>query len=162
MPGPELWLCNSGQVDHSRTHRIVAYVIRHSLSADLYPLGVRHRNKNLPISLLFFSPSYFRPMAISASSDVVVLVLGVVLASLYLFRDQLFSSSPKPKTSAPTVKEANGHGNPRDFVEKMKAGVCHLLLSLHYISKNSFIEKAPCHLLRLTNWDCRGIRYSYR
>lgn len=27
MPGPELWLCNSGQVVQTRTHRIVAYVI---------------------------------------------------------------------------------------------------------------------------------------
>jgi NADPH-ferrihemoprotein reductase len=74
-------------------------------------------------------------MAITASSDVVVLVLGVVLASLYLFRDQLFGSSPKPKTTAPTVKEANGHGDPRDFVEKMKAGVRHLLISFYHILK---------------------------
>lgn len=101
-------------------------------------------------------------MAITASSDVVVLALGVVLASLYLFRDQLFNSSPKPKTTAPTVKEANGHGDPRDFVEKMKAGVRHLLISFYYILKNYFVEKAPCHLLWLTNWDGRGIRYSYR
>jgi NADPH-ferrihemoprotein reductase len=62
-------------------------------------------------------------MALSASSDVVVLVLGVVLASLYLFRDQLFSSSLKSKTTTLPVKEANGDGNPRDFVAKMKAGV---------------------------------------
>ena len=101
-------------------------------------------------------------MAISASSDVVVLALGVVLASLYLFRDQLFNSSSKPKTTASTVKEANGHGNPRDFVEKMKAGVRHLLLSFLLYSQNSFVEKAPCHLLRLTNRDSRGIRYSHR
>ncbi|KAI0284004.1 NADPH-dependent cytochrome P450 oxidoreductase [Russula aff. rugulosa BPL654] len=68
-------------------------------------------------------------MAISASSDVVVLVLGVVLASLYLFREQLFNSSPKPKTTASTVKEANGHGfNPRDFVEKMKTGKKRLVI----------------------------------
>lgn len=74
-------------------------------------------------------------MAISVSSDVVVLALGVVLASLYLFRDQLFSSSPKPKTTTPAVKEANGSGNPRDFVEKMKAGVRHLPLSFYYALK---------------------------
>ncbi len=75
-------------------------------------------------------------MAISASSDVVVLVVGVVLASLYLFRDQLFNSSVKPKTTAShQVKEANGHGNPRDFVAKMKAGVRHFLLPLCYILK---------------------------
>jgi NADPH-ferrihemoprotein reductase len=74
-------------------------------------------------------------MAISASSDVVVLVLGVVLASLYLFRDQLFNASSKPKTTAPTVREANGHGNPRDFVEKMKGGVRRFLSSFDYILK---------------------------
>jgi NADPH-ferrihemoprotein reductase len=63
-------------------------------------------------------------MAISASSDVVVLVLGVVLASLYLFREQLIGSSLKPKTTTALVREANGDGNPRDFVAKMVAGVC--------------------------------------
>lgn len=142
MPGPELLLCNSGQIDHPRTHRIVAYVIRKALSADLYPLGIRRRNKISPSLSFPFSPSHFCPMAISASSDVVILALGVVLASLYLFRDQLFNSSPKPKTAAPTVKEANGHGNPRDFVEKMKAGVRHLLyrsiifLSFFFCRKN--------------------------
>ena len=57
-----------------------------------------------------------------ASSDVIVLALGVILAALYLFRDQIFSS----KTSSvpvPTTKSAAGEGNPRDFVAKMKAGV---------------------------------------
>lgn len=62
-------------------------------------------------------------MAISVSSDVLVLVLGVVLAALYLFRDQVFSSSTKAKTTSLPAKETNGHGNPRDFVAKMKAGV---------------------------------------
>ncbi|KAI0051134.1 NADPH-dependent cytochrome P450 oxidoreductase [Auriscalpium vulgare] len=59
-------------------------------------------------------------MAVSSSSDVVVLVVGIVLAALYLFRDQLFAS--KPKSTALPTRESNGHGNPRDFVEKMKAG----------------------------------------
>lgn len=63
-------------------------------------------------------------MALSASSDVIVLVLGVVLASLYLFREQLIGSSLTTKTTAAPVKEANGDGNPRDFVAKMVAGVC--------------------------------------
>jgi NADPH-ferrihemoprotein reductase len=63
-------------------------------------------------------------MALTPSSDVLVLVLGIVLAALYLFRDQIFSSSPKQKsTTSLPAKEANGHGNPRDFVAKMKAGV---------------------------------------
>jgi hypothetical protein len=97
-----------------------------------------------------------------ASSDAVVLVLGLVLASLYLFRDQLFSSSIKPKTTTPPVKEANGHGNPRDFVAKMVAGVRYFLsLVLLHSLKPFAAEKAPCHLLRLTNRDGRGVRYPY-
>ncbi|KAJ7695704.1 hypothetical protein B0H17DRAFT_1055278 [Mycena rosella] len=60
-------------------------------------------------------------MASSSSSDVVILGLGVVLAGLYLFRDQLFSAS-KPKVAPPTTKAANGSGNPRDFIAKMKEG----------------------------------------
>jgi NADPH-ferrihemoprotein reductase len=67
-------------------------------------------------------------MTLPISSDVLVLVLGVVLAALYLFRDQVFSSSTTPKTTTPAVKETNGHGNPRDFVAKMKAGVCRSLI----------------------------------
>ncbi|KAF9013374.1 hypothetical protein BDQ17DRAFT_1386931 [Cyathus striatus] len=61
-------------------------------------------------------------MASSSSSDVVILAIGVVLAAAYLFRDQLFAAS-KPKV-APVVsnKSANGSGNPRDFITKMKEG----------------------------------------
>jgi len=62
-------------------------------------------------------------MAVAITSDSLVLVLGVVLAALYLYRDQLFNSSSKPKTTSLPAKEASGHGNPRDFVAKMKAGV---------------------------------------
>ncbi|TFK70367.1 putative cytochrome P450 oxidoreductase [Pluteus cervinus] len=55
----------------------------------------------------------------SSSSDVLILALGVILAGLYLFRDQLFAAS-KP-TQVPTgPKPTNGHGNPRDFIAKMK------------------------------------------
>lgn len=63
-------------------------------------------------------------MGIASTSDVVVLSLGVVLAGLYLFREQIFSSS-KPKTSIPVGPKggANGFANSRDFVEKLKAGV---------------------------------------
>ncbi|KAJ7465321.1 putative cytochrome P450 oxidoreductase [Mycena latifolia] len=60
-------------------------------------------------------------MASTSSSDVVVLGLGVVLAALYLFREQLFAPS-KPKVAAPPTKAANGSGNPRDFIAKMKEG----------------------------------------
>lgn len=58
----------------------------------------------------------------TSSSDVVVLGLGIVLAGLYLFKDQLFSSS-KPKIAPVASKSAaNGSGNPRDFIAKMKDG----------------------------------------
>jgi len=72
-------------------------------------------------------------MALSTSPDALVLFLGIVLAGLYLFRDQVFSSSSKPKTTTLPVKEANGHGNPRDFVAKMKAGVRHFLLPISHV-----------------------------
>jgi NADPH-ferrihemoprotein reductase len=55
-------------------------------------------------------------MALSASPDVLVLIIGVVFAAIYLFRDQVFNSSPKPKTTSLPAKQVNGHGNPRDFV----------------------------------------------
>ncbi|KAK2459652.1 hypothetical protein APHAL10511_008297 [Amanita phalloides] len=56
----------------------------------------------------------------SSNSDVFVLAVGVILAAVYLFRDQLFSA---PK-SAPTPPKpaANGSANPRDFIAKMKEG----------------------------------------
>jgi NADPH-ferrihemoprotein reductase len=64
-------------------------------------------------------------MAVNSSSDIFVLVIGVVVAALYLFRDQIFVAS-KQKTVAPPTKAANGTGNPRDFIAKMKEGVCTL------------------------------------
>ncbi|KAJ6620763.1 hypothetical protein B0H10DRAFT_2163406 [Mycena sp. CBHHK59/15] len=60
-------------------------------------------------------------MASNSSSDVIILGLGVVLAALYLFRDQLFSAA-KPKVAPLPTKAANGSGNPRDFITKMKEG----------------------------------------
>ena len=95
-------------------------------------------------------------MALPISSDTLVLVLGVVLAALYLFRDQIFNSSSKPKTPVVPVKETNGNGNPRDFVQKMKAGVCccsFFTFQLHSYRYFFFVEKASCHLLRLTDWN---------
>ncbi|KAK7682418.1 hypothetical protein QCA50_014623 [Cerrena zonata] len=67
-------------------------------------------------------------MAATSSSDVVILALGVVLAAVYLFRDQLFAAS-KPK-SAPiaTSKSGSGGGNPRDFIAKMKEGKKRLVI----------------------------------
>ncbi|KAJ7242822.1 cytochrome P450 oxidoreductase [Mycena haematopus] len=61
-------------------------------------------------------------MASTSSSDVIVLGLGVVLAALYLFREQLFFSASKPKVAPLPTKAANGSGNPRDFITKMKEG----------------------------------------
>ncbi|KAF6757575.1 cytochrome P450 oxidoreductase [Ephemerocybe angulata] len=68
------------------------------------------------------------PLALSAtgmttsSSDVVVLGLGVVLAGLYLFKDQLFAASKPKLAPVATKSSANGSGNPRDFIAKMKDG----------------------------------------
>ncbi|EJC97971.1 uncharacterized protein FOMMEDRAFT_24023 [Fomitiporia mediterranea MF3/22] len=60
-------------------------------------------------------------MASTSSSDVVILGLGVVLAALYLFKDQIFSSGKASNVpAAPAKGLANGGGNPRDFVAKMK------------------------------------------
>lgn len=63
-------------------------------------------------------------MAVSSSSDFVVLGVGVILAALYLFKDSIFPSSKSkfaPSTTSKVV--SNGSGNPRDFVAKMKEGV---------------------------------------
>ena len=59
-----------------------------------------------------------------ATTDTVILALGIVLAAVYLFRDQLFAAS-KPKTGVPvsSSKTNVGGGNPRDFIAKMKEGV---------------------------------------
>lgn len=74
-----------------------------------------------------FSPAFPSPLTYlsmaSSSSDVVILAVGVILAALYLFRDQLFAAS-KPKAAlVATSKIANGSGNPRDFIAKMKEAV---------------------------------------
>lgn len=75
----------------------------------------------------FLPPAVPRPLAAvsmaTSSSDVAVLAVGVVLAALYIFRDQLFAAS-KPKAAPSTsTKSANGSGNPRDFITKMKDSV---------------------------------------
>jgi len=68
----------------------------------------------------------------SALSEYIIIIVGVVLAGGYFFRDTLFSEAKPPPT-------ANGHGgkqvnasagDPRDFVAKMKAGVSTLSLCL--------------------------------
>jgi NADPH-ferrihemoprotein reductase len=69
-------------------------------------------------------------MAVSSSSDVYILGLGVILAAVYLFRDQLFSSGGKaqPVPSATVSKAINGSANPRDFIAKMKEGKKRLVI----------------------------------
>ncbi|KJA17492.1 hypothetical protein HYPSUDRAFT_146552 [Hypholoma sublateritium FD-334 SS-4] len=58
----------------------------------------------------------------SSSSDILILGLGVVLAALYIFREQLFAASKPKATPLAASKAANGSGNPRDFIAKMKDG----------------------------------------
>ena len=60
---------------------------------------------------------------VASSSDVFILVLGVVLAAAYLFKDQIFAASKSSSAPVPAAKQANGGGNPRDFIAKMKEGV---------------------------------------
>lgn len=106
-------------------------------------------------------------MAISSTSDVAVLVLGVGLAALFLFRDQIFSGSGA-KTVAPPVKQQNGGGDPRNFIEKMKAGVRRpfrrrpITHSLTVHALFSPTEEAPRHLLRFANGYGGGVRHSHR
>ncbi|KAJ3530978.1 hypothetical protein NM688_g7636 [Phlebia brevispora] len=59
-------------------------------------------------------------MAVSASSDVIVLALGIILAAVYLFRDAIFAAAKPKSAPVPTSKSASGGGNPRDFIAKMK------------------------------------------
>ncbi|XP_006462636.1 hypothetical protein AGABI2DRAFT_193746 [Agaricus bisporus var. bisporus H97] len=67
-------------------------------------------------------------MSSTSTSDVVILALGVTLAAAYLFRDQIFSSKPKSAPVAAHSKIANGGGNPRDFIAKMKEGKKRLVI----------------------------------
>jgi len=65
----------------------------------------------------------------TSSSDTIILALGVVLAAVYVFRDQLFSSGKPKNAPLTTTKPANGSGNPRDFIAKMKESVRRFLYS---------------------------------
>ncbi|KIY61534.1 putative cytochrome P450 oxidoreductase [Cylindrobasidium torrendii FP15055 ss-10] len=59
-------------------------------------------------------------MSSSGSGDVLIVALGVILAAAYLFRDQLLAiAQPKAPTTAPRSAD---DVNPRDFLQKMKAG----------------------------------------
>lgn len=97
-----------------------------------------------------------------STSDVVVLALGGALAVAYLFRDQIFrSSSPSSHTVPAPSKLANGHGNPRDFIAKMKEGVsCPISLWQPINLTGIVLEKTYCHFLRFSDWYSRGICHS--
>lgn len=69
-------------------------------------------------------------MAATSTSDIVILGLGVVLAALYLFKDSIFPGNKASHIpAAPTKGLANGGGNPRDFIAKMKDSVSAGILS---------------------------------
>lgn len=96
----------------------------------------------------------------AASSDVFILSIGVVLAALYLFRDQLFSAS-KPKTiPLAASKQANGSANPRDFIAKMKEAVSNNLLFFCVNYSVYLTEETPCHILRFADRYCRRVCHS--
>jgi NADPH-ferrihemoprotein reductase len=69
-------------------------------------------------------------MSVSSSSDVVILALGVVLAAVYLFRDQIFVPSKGNAIPSAATKVLDS-GDTRDFVAKMKAGVSVSSLDIH-------------------------------
>ncbi|KAJ8523199.1 hypothetical protein ONZ45_g300 [Pleurotus djamor] len=64
----------------------------------------------------------------SPSSDVVILAVGVALAALYLFKDQIFAPSKPKSIPVAASKASNGSGNPRDFIAKMKEGKKRLVI----------------------------------
>lgn len=80
------------------------------------------------------APAASSSYTMAGSSDVVVLGLGVVLAALYLFKDSIFTvSKAKAVPVAPTKGAANGGGNPRDFIAKMKDSVNSFFFILLYL-----------------------------
>lgn len=82
-----------------------------------------------------------------ASSDVLVLTLGVVLAALYLFRESIFPSSDTKKVPQLNNKTANtGGADPRDFVAKMKAGKKRL--AIFYGSQTGTAEEYAIRLAK--------------
>ncbi|KAJ7600434.1 putative cytochrome P450 oxidoreductase [Mycena floridula] len=104
-------------------------------------------------------------MTSSSSSDVVVLAVGLVLAGLYLFRDQLFAAA-KPKTVPIPSKVANGSGNPRDFIAKMKEGKKRLVI--FYGSQTGTAEEYAIRLAKeakskfgLTSLVCDPEEYDF-
>ena len=59
-----------------------------------------------------------------STTDLAVLGVSLTVGGIYLFRGALSgSSSPKPGTITPKANGTAHFGNPRDFIEKMKASV---------------------------------------
>lgn len=76
-----------------------------------------------------------------SSSDVVVLAVGIVLAAVYLFKDQIFAASKPKSVPVPAAKAAAGGGNPRDFIAKLKEGVS--CIASHHSDASVL---TPCHV----------------
>jgi len=68
-------------------------------------------------------PLHLAGVAMASSSDIAILALGIIFATIYLFRDQLFAASKSQAAPVSNAKVGNGVENPRDFIEKMKHGV---------------------------------------
>lgn len=116
-PRPDVQPKDSSVCYHSLLSRIICLLSRH--------IHISSITRYILVSCLALA------MAVSSSSDVFILLLGVVLAALYLFRDQLFAVA-KPKAVSLPSKLNDGDGNPRDFVAKMKQGVRELVISILY------------------------------
>ncbi|KAF7296471.1 NADPH--cytochrome P450 reductase [Mycena chlorophos] len=111
-----------GVIESPETHR--AWSSRETLSVGR-PVAVNgSRSRFSPVVPLV----PLSVMAAGSSSDVVIIGLGVVLAALYLFRDQLFAPTKPKVVPLPATKAANGSGNPRDFIAKMKEGKKRLVI----------------------------------
>ncbi|KAK0464309.1 putative cytochrome P450 oxidoreductase [Desarmillaria tabescens] len=104
-------------------------------------------------------------MSSTSSSDVFILVIGVVLAAAYLFRDQLFAVAKPKKVVVPTSTQA-GDVNPRDFAAKMKAGNKRLVI--FYGSQTGTAEEYAIRLAKeakakfgLTSLVCDPEEYDF-
>ncbi|KIM78538.1 hypothetical protein PILCRDRAFT_75439 [Piloderma croceum F 1598] len=104
-------------------------------------------------------------MAVSSSSDLFILALGVVLAALYLFRDQIFAAA-KPKAVSLPSKLSDGDENPRDFIAKMKNGKKRLVI--FYGSQTGTAEEYAIRLAKeakskfgLTSLVCDPEEYDF-
>ncbi|KAK0244028.1 putative cytochrome P450 oxidoreductase [Armillaria nabsnona] len=104
-------------------------------------------------------------MSSTSSSDVFILVIGVVLAAAYLFRDQLFAVAKPKKVVVPTASQ-DGDVNPRDFAAKMKAGNKRLVI--FYGSQTGTAEEYAIRLAKeakakfgLTSLVCDPEEYDF-